>query len=364
MRVFVNAAGASSGGGRTWVLGLAGELQRGGGRGLDWELLVRSDLAELVNSLTPGVAHVHLHRHRLHSAPARIAWEQLVLPLHPAVRRADVLVNAANFAPLGRRRPDALHVGNALYFDELRIAGARGLRYRIEAWLGRASVRAATMSFAPSEAMAARVEAYAGRRPVVIPLGPGLVTDAGATGEDRFVFAHRTFWGPHKRFGELLAAVRELAGLEPGRFVLRTACDPRTEFARAHRESASERVQLEDALIARHLEFASFGPADAGTLAADAVVMPSTVESFCFPLAEAVGAGVPVVAADSDFARELCGPAAVYADPGDPAGFAAAMRAVMLGASPSPSPAHQRRLSWVAHVDGLAELCRQLGGRG
>jgi glycosyltransferase involved in cell wall biosynthesis len=358
LRVFVNAGGSNSGGGQTWVLGLLRELTRGGDRDLHWDVLIRRDLAERIEPVDPRI--VAIHHHAMSSAPVRMAWEQLALPLAPAVRRADVLISAANFAPLGRTRPHILLARNALHFDELQIAGPQRARIRAEALLARASVRAATATVTASEAMATRVYSYTGLRPEVIPFGPGLISGREPTGEGRFVFTHRTFWGAHKRFGELLEAVRELAALEPGRFVLRTACDPRTPFARKWRESGPERALLADPLVARHVEFETFPAGDVSALRADAVVLPSTLESFCFPLAEAVGAGVPVVAAASDFAREMCGASALYADPADPARFAAAMREAMRGSIPPPSPERRRRISWSAHVDGLAALCRRL----
>lgn len=56
---------------------------------------------------------------------------------------------------------------------------------------------------------------------------------------------------------------------------------------------------------------------------ARALVMPSLLESFGLPYYEAMAAGVPVVAADRDFAREACGEAALYAEPGAAEDFAA-----------------------------------------
>jgi glycosyltransferase involved in cell wall biosynthesis len=49
----------------------------------------------------------------------------------------------------------------------------------------------------------------------------------------------------------------------------------------------------------------------------DILVFPSLVESFGFPLLEAMVMGMPIVASDREWAREVCGDAAVYADPDD-----------------------------------------------
>lgn len=50
---------------------------------------------------------------------------------------------------------------------------------------------------------------------------------------------------------------------------------------------------------------------------AAAVLLPSLAESFSATCVEAMHFGVPLVASDRDFAREVCGDAALYADPND-----------------------------------------------
>lgn len=59
---------------------------------------------------------------------------------------------------------------------------------------------------------------------------------------------------------------------------------------------------------------------------ASVVFLPSLFESFSATYLEAMLFGVPLVVSDMDFARGLCGPAALYADPLDPAACAAVIR--------------------------------------
>jgi glycosyltransferase involved in cell wall biosynthesis len=54
-------------------------------------------------------------------------------------------------------------------------------------------------------------------------------------------------------------------------------------------------------------------------LHADGVLMPSLLESFSGVFVEALKFGVPIVASDLDFARAVCGNAALYFDPFSPA---------------------------------------------
>jgi glycosyltransferase involved in cell wall biosynthesis len=58
-------------------------------------------------------------------------------------------------------------------------------------------------------------------------------------------------------------------------------------------------------------------------------VMPSLHEGFGLPLAEAMAAGVPAVASDIPALREVGGETVRYADPRDPEGLAAAVRAAL-----------------------------------
>jgi len=61
---------------------------------------------------------------------------------------------------------------------------------------------------------------------------------------------------------------------------------------------------------------------------AKAFVFPSLVEGFGIPPLEAMAFGVPVVCSDIPVIREVCGEAARYAHPSDPASFAAEIRSV------------------------------------
>jgi glycosyltransferase involved in cell wall biosynthesis len=66
---------------------------------------------------------------------------------------------------------------------------------------------------------------------------------------------------------------------------------------------------------------------------AAALVHPSLYEGFGLTALEAMCAGTPVIAADAPGVREVCGDAALYCNPLDPASFAAAMASV--GADPA-----------------------------
>jgi glycosyltransferase involved in cell wall biosynthesis len=57
-----------------------------------------------------------------------------------------------------------------------------------------------------------------------------------------------------------------------------------------------------------------------------AFVLPTTVETFGHPYAEAMASGSPLIAADTEIAREICGNAATFFPAGDVEGLVSAMR--------------------------------------
>ncbi len=62
---------------------------------------------------------------------------------------------------------------------------------------------------------------------------------------------------------------------------------------------------------------------------ASVVLLPSWLESFSATYVEAMHFGVPLVTSDMDFARAICGDAAVYADPASPEALASGIRRVL-----------------------------------
>jgi len=55
---------------------------------------------------------------------------------------------------------------------------------------------------------------------------------------------------------------------------------------------------------------------------ADALVMPSLVETVGLPMLEAMNVGIPVIAADRPYAHDVCEDAAVFFDPLDASALA------------------------------------------
>lgn len=62
---------------------------------------------------------------------------------------------------------------------------------------------------------------------------------------------------------------------------------------------------------------------------ATALVMPSLTETVGLPMLEAASVGVPVIAADRPYARDVCGDTAIFFDPLDPHSLAEAIRGLL-----------------------------------
>lgn len=88
---------------------------------------------------------------------------------------------------------------------------------------------------------------------------------------------------------------------------------------------------------------------------ADALVMPSLVETVGLPMVEASSLGTPVIAADRPYAREFCGDAATYFDPHDAGSLAAAIDRLATG-----NGANGRRPFTMPRLPGPAAFAEQM----
>ena len=82
---------------------------------------------------------------------------------------------------------------------------------------------------------------------------------------------------------------------------------------------------LEEARAVRHLGYVDRQDTIGLYGAASAMVFPSRFEGFGLPLLEAMSAGTPIVCSRVASIPEVAGDAALYVDPGDPAGLAGAI---------------------------------------
>lgn len=180
--------------------------------------------------------------------------------------------------------------------------------------------------------------------------------------------AHRPYFlyvgnvKPHKNLGRLLEAFAAVAPEVPHDLVL---VGRRRGFLTAdpdvsrRAEGLGDRVRFTGFLEAAELRTTVAGAA--------ALALPSLYEGFGLPALEAMACGRPVLAARAGALPEVCGKAAIYCDPLDPADIAAGLRrlaidadlAARLGAA---GPEHARRFSWDDTAATVGSAIRLLVG--
>jgi glycosyltransferase involved in cell wall biosynthesis len=256
-------------------------------------------------------------------------WYEQGLPSAAVRLGANVVFSMTNYLPIRRLPcPTVLLVQHAGHFSDVferlqrlhlrradRIAAWR-LKTR---WIQR-SVRMATEVTVQTAAMADAIAARTGRsRDIihVVPHGPGLAREPPSqrptmrVGPVRIGYIAK--WGVQKNFDVLLAAIeRSTATGRDVRLVL--TLDP----------NLAENVRLMARAKAMGLTpvIENVGNKDAAGISTlydslDVFAFPSLVESFGFPLVEAMAKGLPIVAADTASNREVAGNAGSYFSPFD-----------------------------------------------
>lgn len=243
------------------------------------------------------------------------AWEQAVLPVR--ARRAELLVNPANLAPLAFARNvvvihDAAPLREPGWYSRSYVAWQRAILPA----LARRARRVVTVSaFSRDE-----LRALLGVAAVVVPGGvderftPDAAATGAGTGSDLpyvLTVASRT---ARKNLGALAETARrlradgvELVAAGGGRPQLRA--EPGAPV-RALGHVPDEELP---ALYAGALAF----------------VLPSLYEGFGLPCLEAMACGTPVVAAARGALPETCGDAALLVDPADTGALADAVAAAI-----------------------------------
>lgn len=381
MKVVLNTVSAKMGGAATYLRNLAQDLAR---RDLDADFIfvVPREQARAIDGLSPRLRVVATDAGQA-AFWRRLWFDQIRLRRLLRRERADILFSTANMGMLHCPCPQVLLVRNALYFSQTyleNILARMNLRarlaIRIRRWWVCRSVASADLVITPSRSMLDELRRYApgpAEKFRVIPYGtvPSRFQLAPPPDGSRHLrLLHISHYADHKNLSVLLQALGKLAAHGAADVSLSTTAnveDPRyvVSYCRAH--DLSILTQPEIRARVHTLGDVSYERLPELYRRHDVFVFPSLAESYGHPLVEAMASGLPVVAADLPYARELCGEAALYFEPFSADELAAKIRQ-LAGDSLLRQELRRRGLqrvkgmTWQTHVDGLlkvfGELCR------
>ena len=286
-------------------------------------------------------------------------WEQLDLPWHA---RSDLLLNLANTAPLAAGPSIATILDASVYA----VPAAYSLPFR--AWyrvLIPVTGRHARQVVTCSEFSRLELERFAGlsRSRTSVIYGSGehiLQQSADETVLDRLALRSRRYVlavgsrSLHKNLAGVEQAASRLAGRDFS-IVVAGGANPRVFRAGALAVEGSTRSAgyVSDAeLRALYQNAACF-------------VYPSFYEGFGLPPLEAMTCGCPVIVSRVASLPEVCGDAAIYCDPHDPADIAAAIDRVMSDSALRQDLRHRgseraRQFSWSQAGESMLGLVQRL----
>ncbi|HSW29269.1 MAG TPA: glycosyltransferase [Longimicrobiales bacterium] len=362
MRVLINFLPLlGRGGGRQNAMNLWAALARHGGAGHRWLAVCRSNLALPDPPVGSGMEVAILPVEGAGLGGGRFRAENLELPRLARRFGAELIFTPMGTGPLhsGVPRVAGWHDGTAVYPESPMWVGlptAELLAQRLRTAYAAAALRGAARVCVQTSTMGRRVSAVLGVPPErirVVPNGlssflageapagegPG-IGDAGSGGAwlaPRRVLVVTTTM-PAKNLPALPRIARALAALGVDGVEIVATLTPEA----GAREMGLEPPPAAASSVGAH---GGGGGPDGGVVvpgavpvrciggvpherlgdlyrSGSAVLVPSWVESFTAVYPEAWHFGLPVVTSDLDFARDLCGKAALYAPPARPDAFA------------------------------------------
>ena len=382
MHLFINSLAASAGGGLTYIRNVIPHLAASA------DLRVTVALSPSLRQEFANAGNVEFLE--LETPPAKRFWfEQSKLPGLIRECGADVLLSAGNFALRNSPVPQVLLSRNSVYTsaDFYRDLIQRGdyrtwLDTRFRAVLAKRSIFWADRTVAPSEAFAAELRHWTGRKVQAIhhgfdrdaffressPLAAAVEAKLDrAQGSLRILFV--SHYNYYRNFETLFRALPVLRKLLPNRAVtLFLTCKlsegenpgdyrPKTAAKLVNDLGVDEMVDELGTIPYRQLHLLYSR--------ADVYVTPAYTETFAHPLVEAMASGVPVVASDLAVHREICGEAAAYFPRFSPESLAETVALVAHSEETfrrmsAAGTERARAFSWKTHVEKILELCRSL----
>jgi glycosyltransferase involved in cell wall biosynthesis len=263
-------------------------------------------------------------------------WYALILPFWLRSKAVDVLFSSSCYLPIFTTSRTVLLVQDAKYFydatDLLKQCsiGERAVFHLKRLWTYY-SVRKADSVIVQTKTLGDCVTSHIPaihKRLVTIPHGPGVFDDTWKgyhirhLSSDSFEIAYVALYRNYKNFHMLLQALALLQERQvPVR--LHLTLDTLEDVGARSVLTYARKIGVER-LIVNHGEIEPDRIAELYG-AMHMFVFPSICESFGFPQVEAMAFGLPLLVSDTPVNREVCGHAAMFFPPDDPAQLAASI---------------------------------------
>ncbi len=310
MSLLVHAPNVHHGGGRTLLVALLDALRERG-------CLALLDQRLVLDEPLPG--NIEIRRFEP-SLRGRLAAE-IALARH--VKASDHVLCFGNLPPLlPLRAKVSVLVQNRYLVAPIDLPGfgprAR-CRIAIERFWLRHGLRSAEV-LVQTPSMACDVLGYLGRHARILPFAPATDGTPEAIEDPVHDFIYVASGEPHKNHRRLIQAWIELA--RQGQY-------PSLCLTLDHRLNAPLLHWIEDQCRRHSLHVVNAGQLERAAVEAlyarsRALIYPSLVESFGLPLLEARSAGLPILAAERDYVRDVVTPSETF-DPLSPVSMARAV---------------------------------------
>ena len=380
MHIFLNALGASTASGLTYLRNVLPHLAR--------RRDVRTTVA-LSSRLQPEFRRfgeiAFADMPELPGSAQRFWFEQRHLPALVRESRADVLISAGNFALRKSPVSQILLSGNSLYtsadfYRDLLARREYGmwLDTRAKAFFAKKSVLWADCTVAPTRAFADELQRWTGKNVFAIHHGfdqeiffsdpsalPVQIQCKLDSAKDALKLLHVSHYNYFRNFETLLRAIPLVREKLDGRMV-RLFLTCRLEEGQnpgSYRTRSARRLVRQLGIRGEVVELGSVPYNHLHRLyrACDLYVTASYAETFAHPVVEARACGLKVIASDIPAHHEVCGDAALYFSKFSPQELAERIvRAASTNSTQQLSAALFERFSWSNHVEKIIALAYSL----